>query len=245
MRLNGLRGKDKSFGQIKQGLPGWGGWDIGNSVRHERNIAHCSAAGSRRTIGLQAGFSLIELLVVFALILIFTTMYWGSRSPSRQRQQRAVCRKNLEKISVALEIFATDHSGTFPKTAGARTSEEALDELVPHYTIDTAAFICPGSKDSSLPAGESFRQRRISYAYCMGRLSTNTQAVLMSDRQVDTRAKETNQRVFSSTGKPPGNNHGKEGGNFLFVDGHVESTPALLPFSLGLTQGVVLLNPKP
>ena len=172
-------------------------------------------------------------------------MYWSSSSPSRRRQHQEACRKNLEKISVALDIFATDHAGAFPAVAGARTSEEALADLVPRYTVDTGVFICPGSKDSPLPAGESFRQRRISYAYCMGRFSTNGQAVLMSDRQVDTRPKEPSQYAFSSTGKPPGNNHGKAGGNFLFVDGHVEFTPAQLPFSLGLTQGVVLLNPKP
>jgi len=206
-----------------------------------RTSARCSADHSRRS----TGFSLIELLVVFALLLIMTTMYWGARAPSRQRQQRNACRNNLGKISVALEIYANDHTGRFPESQGARTSEEALDGLVPRYTVDTAAFICPGSKDSSLPAGDSFRQRRISYAYYMGRTATNTQAVLMSDRQVDTRGKAAGEPVFSSTGKPPGNNHGKEGGNLLFVDGHAEAAPAQLPFPVELLQGVVLLNPKP
>jgi prepilin-type N-terminal cleavage/methylation domain-containing protein/prepilin-type processing-associated H-X9-DG protein len=206
-----------------------------------RTSARCSTDRSRRS----AGFSLIELLIVFALILILTTMYWGYQSPSRQRQQREACRKNLEKVFIALEIYARDHAGRFPESVGAFTSGEALDELVTRYTVDTAAFICPGSKDPALPAGESFRQRRISYAYYMGRAATNTQAVLMSDRQVDTRGKAAGEQVFSSTGKPPGNNHGKEGGNLLLVDGHVESAPAQLPFPVELPLGVVLLNPKP
>jgi prepilin-type N-terminal cleavage/methylation domain-containing protein/prepilin-type processing-associated H-X9-DG protein len=220
-------------------------------VKPERNIARCSADSSRRPAGLQAcatapaGFSLIELLIVIALILILTTMYWSSGSPSRQRQQQGACQQNLQKIFVALQIYANDHAGRFPEGAGARTSEEALDVLVPRYTVDTPVFICPGSKDAPLPAGESFRQRKISYAYYTGRCLTDTQAVLMSDRQVDARAKEAGQYVFSSTGKPPGNNHAKRGGNFLFGDGHAESSPAQLPFSLVLTQGVLLLNPKP
>ena len=206
-----------------------------------RNIARCSADSSRRL----NGFSLIELLVVIALILILTTLYWSSSSPSRQRQQLSACRQNLQKIFVALQIYANDHAGRFPDGAGARTSEEALDVLVPRYTVDTPVFICPGSKDPPLPAGESFRQRKISYAFYAGRGSADTQAVLMSDRQVDAEAKEAGQFAFSNTGKPPGNNHDRFGGNFLFGDGRTESAPAQAPFSLVLTQGVRLLNPKP
>jgi len=220
-------------------------------VTSRRYEAGSSAAGLCRRRSRHAkrsgegGFSLIELLVVIALILILSTMYWGSTSNSRRRQQQAACRSNLQKIYVALQIYANDHGGAFPQVSGARTSEEPLSELVPRYTADTSVFICPGSGDSALPSGEPLRGRRISYAYLMGRYATNTQEVLMSDRQVDARAKKAGEQAFSPTGKPPGNNHGSGGGNFLFVDGHAEATPAQLPFSLGLSAGVTLLNPRP
>jgi prepilin-type N-terminal cleavage/methylation domain-containing protein/prepilin-type processing-associated H-X9-DG protein len=189
------------------------------------------------------GFSLIELLVSVAIILILTTLYFGPNNANRQQSLKRACEKNLEKIFVSMEIYANDHSGKFPETPGARTSEEALDVLVPKYTSDTSPFICPGSKDSALPAGESLRGRAISYAYYMGRYQTNSQQVLMSDKQVDTRAKSAGQAAFSTTGKPPGNNHRKFGGNFLFCDGHTEMSPADSPFTLGLTNGEALLNP--
>ena len=191
----------------------------------------------------QGAFSLLELLVTVAIILILTTMYWGSNSPSRRKQQKAACQKNLLSMNIAMLIFANDHNGKFPDTAGARTSEEALDELVPRYTADTSIFICPASKDSSLPAGESIARRRISYAYYMGRRSDSTEA-LFSDRQVDEQAKTAGQTAFSTTGKGPGSNHGKSGGNFLFADGRVEWSPPQMAFSIVLTQGVVLLNPR-
>src|SRR4051794_4495795 len=189
-------------------------------------------------------FSLIELLVSVALILILTTMYWGGNSASHQRKQQIVCQKNLEKIFMSMEIYATDHGSKFPEIMGARTSDEPLDKLVPKYTSDTSIFICPGSKASALPAGESIRNRKISYAYYMGRRSTDAQEVLLSDKQVDTKPKSAGQLVFSATGKAPGNNHRKYGGNFLYGDGHADLSPAHVPFSIGLTQGVVLLNPK-
>ncbi len=193
--------------------------------------------------GPKGGFSLIELLVTLTIILILTSLYWGPNNANRQKALKGACQKNLEKIFVSMEIYVNDHGGKFPETTGARTSEEALDVLVPRYTSDTSQFICPGSKDAPLPGGESFRARKISYAYYMGRFSTNGLQVLMSDKQVDTSPKVAGQAVFSGTGKPPGNNHRKFGGNFLFCDGHTESSGAEAPFALGLAKGEALLNP--
>lgn len=193
----------------------------------------------------RAAFSLIELLVVAALLLILTTMYWGSASGKRKRSLQADCQQNLQKLFIAMQIYSNDQKGKFPVFAGARTSEDALDLLVPHYTVDTSVFICPASNDSSLPSGESLRRNKISYAYYMGRQATDTSDVLVTDRQVNDQPKNAGQPLFSGTGKPPGNNHQKDGGNLLFADGHVDASPPLAPISLVLTQGVVLLNPKP
>jgi len=189
-------------------------------------------------------FSLIELLISVAIILILTTMYWGGNSASRQHKLQLTCQKNLEKIYMAMEIYANDHGSKFSELRGATTSDEPLDLLVPRYTSDTSIFVCPGSKASAPPSGASIRGRKISYAYYMGRYSTNSQEVLLSDKQVDTAAKAAGQLAFSASGKAPGNNHREYGGNFLFTDGHAELSPAHVPFAIGLNQGVVLLNPK-
>ena len=192
-----------------------------------------------------AGFSLVELLAVVAILLLLLAFYWGpSTGGNRQRRTRLDCETHLQKIHMAMAIYANDHGGRFPELTGARTSEEALDVLVPRYTVDTSVFSCPGSRDAPLPSGEPFRKHKISYAYYMGRRATDAQQVLMSDRQVNTQAKAAGEYAFSTTGKPPGNNHGKLGGNFLFCDGRAESTPPRLAFSLALTQGVILLNPN-
>jgi prepilin-type N-terminal cleavage/methylation domain-containing protein/prepilin-type processing-associated H-X9-DG protein len=190
-----------------------------------------------------AGFSLLELLLVLGIVLILASLYWSATSGGTQRQQRKQCEKNLQKIFIALEIFANDHEGKVPDLPGVRTSGEALDALVPRYTVDTSVFICPSSKDGPLPAGEAIAKRRISYAYYRGRRRSDSAEVLMSDQQVDTLAKSAGQLAFSATGAAPGNNHSDRGGNFLFVDGHTEPTPARAPFPLVLPPDVVLLNP--
>ena len=186
---------------------------------------------------------MIELLITTAIILVLFTMYWGGNSATRQKSRQAICRQNLQKVYIGMEIFGNEHQGKFPDKPGARSPAEALDVLIPKYTADTASFICPGGNDGPLPGGESIAKRKISYAYYMGRSSGNSQDALLTDRQVDAKSKGVNQPLFSANGKAPGNNHKKYGGNILFCDGHAEASPPNSAFSLVLTQGVVLLNP--
>jgi prepilin-type N-terminal cleavage/methylation domain-containing protein/prepilin-type processing-associated H-X9-DG protein len=191
------------------------------------------------------GFSLIELLITLALLSVMSVMLYGFGSKSHQRSQQKLCADNLQKIYLALQIYANDFKGSLPGATNAATSEAVLGELVPKYTADTSIFICPGGRDSEIPQGEPLRDQKISYAYFMGRRIDAPQTPLMSDRQVDTESKRAGELVFSPDGKPPGNNHHKYGGNFLFCDGSVEFSPPVLSFSLALPPGVVLLNPKP
>lgn len=177
------------------------------------------------------------------LLIIMSIMLWGFGSESHQRSQKRLCQENLQKLHLAMEIYANDFKNEFPFVPPARNSAEALDTLVPKYSADTSLFICPGSKDDDLPSGESIRKRRISYSYYMGRDKKDTAEVLLSDKQVNSLAKALNDPVFSDTGKPPGNNHHKFGGNFLFVDGRLEHSSNRAAFNLNLGPGVVLLNP--
>ena len=191
------------------------------------------------------GFSLIELLVTLALIGLLSAMLYGFGSGSHQRSQQKLCADNLQKIYLALQIYANDFQGALPQDSHAVTSEPVLDQLVPKYTADTSIFICPGGRDAPIPSGESLRQHKISYAYFMGRRLDSPQKSLMSDRQINAEPKRAGEMVFSADGKPPGNNHHKFGGNFLRCDGSVQFIPAQLTFSLAAEPGVVLLNPKP
>lgn len=197
------------------------------------------------THGRAGAFSLIEMMIVLAIILVLYAMYFGFGARQNQMQQKKKCSVNLQKIAVAMQIYATDSAGRYPVVPGAHSAEEALAGLVPRYAADTAVFVCPGSKDSPLPPGEPLTKGRISYAYYMGRNVTNPQDVLLTDRQINPLAKAAGQFAFSATGKPPGNNHHKYGGNLLLCDGSVQSSPAVLAVPLPLATNVVLLNPRP
>src|SRR5882672_11683165 len=118
------------------------------------------------------GFSLLELLIVVALIFVLFTLYFSRGSKSYQLKQMTACERNLQNIFVALKTYAQDNQDRFPALTGAKTSEAALSQLVPKYTTGTEFFICPGSKDAQLADAKPFADDRISYAYYMGHKAT-------------------------------------------------------------------------
>src|SRR4051812_6110098 len=113
-------------------------------------------------------FSLVELLVCTAIILIMGAMMYGSGSKYGQARSKTACAANLAQMHMALSLYAAEHDGAFPIVPHAEHSEAPLSELVPRYTTDTSIFICPGSKDAALPGAKPFADRKTSYAYYMG-----------------------------------------------------------------------------
>ncbi len=192
-----------------------------------------------------AAFSLVELLIVVALMVVMYVMLLGFSSPVHQRSQKELCSDNLQKVFLAMQIYAND-CGKFPLNTNAQTSETVLNPLVPRYSSDTSIFVCPGGRDPAIPSGAPLTQNKISYAYYMGRTKDAAPSdFLMSDRQVNTVSKEVGDQIFSLDGKSPGNNHSKYGGNVLFCDGSVQQSDPRLTFSLAFSNNIVLLNPKP
>ena len=232
-------------GRVFQRLPAFAPAAGRDGPRSGRGSAKMRPAWREARGGRAGGFSLIELLIVLALLLVMIVLMHGSGSRSRQERDKAGCQKNLHQVYLALELFSNDHGGLFPVVNDAKTSEGPLSLLVPKYTVATESFVCPGGRDSGLPAGEPFARRKISYAYYMGLRAADTGEPLMSDRQINTTPRNRGETLFSTTGQPPGNNHHKYGGNVLFVGGDVKMSRPKAEFDLRPTQTAVLLNPKP
>jgi prepilin-type N-terminal cleavage/methylation domain-containing protein/prepilin-type processing-associated H-X9-DG protein len=69
---------------------------------------HC--AGNFRS----GGFTLLELLVVIAVIAILAALIFPSLAKSKQRAQGIYCLNNGKQLMVALHLYADDHSGWLP-----------------------------------------------------------------------------------------------------------------------------------
>ncbi len=181
-----------------------------------------------------------------AMMLILYVTLFSPSARAHQRKMKELCGRNLRNIYTALQVYAQDNAGALPAVTNAVTSETPLNLLIPRYTTGSQFFICPGSGDRSLPDATPFADRKISYAYYMGRrMSEGAGKPLLSDAQVNSQPKLAGQLVFSPDGKQPGNNHRKYGGNFLFCDGSIQESPPESRFNLSPPTNVVLLNPKP
>jgi prepilin-type N-terminal cleavage/methylation domain-containing protein/prepilin-type processing-associated H-X9-DG protein len=193
------------------------------------------------------GFSLVELLIVMALVACAYAFMFGPGTSWSQGRAKVRCAAQLQQMQVALSLFAAEHEDAFPSAADVTGSEPALSQLVPLYTTDTSIFICPGSGQSALPGAQPFSDRRCSYAYVNGlRRTASPDQALASDAQIGTGAKLAGEPLFSITGKTPGRNHRGFGGNVLYVDGRVETqADALAHRDFALPAGTRLLNPKP
>jgi len=56
-----------------------------------------------------AGFSSIELLAIVAILILLFVLLWGPRiGDDKQRQAQKDCQNQLQKIYMAMEIYAND-----------------------------------------------------------------------------------------------------------------------------------------
>ncbi len=81
------------------------------------------------------GFTLIELMIVIAVISILASIIIPNISRARARAQLAACIENLKAINQAVHMYQVDNSGNVPETSGHKkeVTQADLPELIPDY----------------------------------------------------------------------------------------------------------------
>lgn len=65
------------------------------------------------------GFTLIELMIVIAIIAILAAILVPNFIRARAQGQLTACKSNLKNIGTALEMYSTDWSGKYPTGTGS------------------------------------------------------------------------------------------------------------------------------
>ena len=81
------------------------------------------------------GFTLIELLVVMAIILILAGLLTPGLFKAKQQAGKVSCANNLKQVGVAMELYASKNSNTYPANLSALSVDGDID--------DTAVMSCP------------------------------------------------------------------------------------------------------
>ena len=75
----------------------------------------------------RGGFTLIELMIVIAIIAILAAILVPNFIRARAQGQLTACKSNLKNIGTALEMYSTDWSGKYPILANFEAG------LTPNY----------------------------------------------------------------------------------------------------------------
>ena len=60
------------------------------------------------------GFSLVEMIVVLAVLATLAVLTWAGLSQARESAKLTQCTLNLRTIGVAFNVYASDHDGIYP-----------------------------------------------------------------------------------------------------------------------------------
>lgn len=107
--------------------------------------------GRARSTARRNGFSLVELIVVIAIIVLLIATLIPSMHKSMKMASSAICMHNLREIGASLTLYRVENNGWLPMSqpqSAAMTSRSGEDEvwflkLYPTYLPDPTVLTCP------------------------------------------------------------------------------------------------------
>jgi prepilin-type N-terminal cleavage/methylation domain-containing protein len=113
-------------------------------------------------------FTLIELLVVISIISLIASIVIGALSVTRANAQTSKRIQDTGQVQKALELYAADHDGKYPKVTGTGLSfVECWECGDPNFRINSTnrlavlePYLNPRPSDPNLPSGGLFADDR-------------------------------------------------------------------------------------
>lgn len=118
----------------------------------------------------EKGFTLVEILIVIAIIAMLAAMLLPALSGARERARRTTCLNNLKQIFAAFEMYAEDYYENYPADEVAIYSTIYPDLIKTPHT-----FWCPSTISRGVRAPDRIDATNWnnSYAFVFGLTTSN------------------------------------------------------------------------
>jgi prepilin-type N-terminal cleavage/methylation domain-containing protein/prepilin-type processing-associated H-X9-DG protein len=203
---------------------------------------------------MKKGFTLIEVLVVVAIIGILSAIIFPVFSRAREKSRQATCANNLRQIALATQMYSADNNGKYPFWFNEFRESNPLPSNKPGigwavrispYIKSNAIFQCP---TDSVPASDDPDAALIigqpsfcDYGYNLGlsnesesRFGMPTKTIAFQD---DLPLPAWSMMHTQDERNPDAMRHSGSA-NYAFVDGHVKWLPFDSVYGGGLDSDV-------
>ncbi len=106
--------------------------------------------------GRTRGFTIIELLVVMAIIVVLVGIMLAVVRKTRTSAESLQCLSNLRQITTGLRMWAGDNGNRFPDPGAVGVSWESM---LDKYLTNKRLFYCPADSELSPTIGSSYDWR--------------------------------------------------------------------------------------
>jgi prepilin-type N-terminal cleavage/methylation domain-containing protein/prepilin-type processing-associated H-X9-DG protein len=172
-------------------------------------------------------FTLIELLIVIAIIAILAAMLLPALNKAREQARKTVCTNQLKQLGTTITLYHDDNAGYLPRqgTAASGDTRRWFDLVMPYcsteknwYDIKQPLWDCPAFAG----AGESNARLNIGYNYyCNEKKLSGFTRPSANVLLVDVKGNANRWRWPSSSGSSYLDHRHAGAYNALLLDGHI------------------------
>jgi competence protein ComGC len=85
--------------------------DLEKRVRDLVAVRKCAESPGRAQVRVARGFTLIDVLVSLAVVVVLVSLFMPSLGRVRETAHQVICRSNVRQIGIGISMYAEDHTG--------------------------------------------------------------------------------------------------------------------------------------